>query len=122
MKIAILFIILLTTLFPSIVYSGEIFGCIKLGKRFIGKGVAVEIRPENGNNQVTTETKTDDCGTYSIYVETTGKHLLKIKYLNHTVLLEESTLEEISAYLTNESVQYDFIIEEKDGNFFAKRK
>jgi hypothetical protein len=30
MKIAIIFIILLTILFPSIVHSVEIFGCIKL--------------------------------------------------------------------------------------------
>lgn len=152
MKIAIMFITLLTTLFPSIVYSGEIFGCIKLGKKFIGKGVTIEIKPEDKTQLIeiietdvnllkiknpiqTVETqpkpigttKTDECGIYSIYLDREGKHIINMSYEENGekqfIYFMKEHNRDIAVYLSDESVQYDFIIEEnKDGKYFAKIK
>ncbi|HHT9106764.1 MAG TPA: hypothetical protein ACFYD7_12965 [Candidatus Wujingus californicus] len=149
MKIAITFIILLTTLFPSIIYSGEIFGCIKLGKKFIGKGVTIEIKPEDKTQLIeiietdvnllkiknpiqTVETqsigttKTDECGIYSIYLDREGKHIINMSYEENGekqfIYFMKEHNRDIAVYLSGESVQYDFIIENKDGKYFAKIK
>lgn len=133
MKIAVMFTILLTTLFPTIVYSGEIYGCIKLEKKlgnklkkeFIGKCVIIEIKPEDKTQPIGT-TKTDEYGVYSIYLEREGKHIINMSYEENgekqlIYFMKEHNCD-IAVYLSNESVQYDFIIENKDGKYFAKRK
>lgn len=149
MKIAIMFIILLTTLFPTIVHSGEIFGCIKLGKKLIGKGVTIEIKPEDKTQLIeiietdvnllkiknplqTVETqpirttKTDEYGTYSLYVPETGSCILNMKYKEQPVYIfisKDMKTQDVLVYSFEGSVQYDFfIIEEKKGEYSLRRK
>jgi hypothetical protein len=150
MKIAIMFILLLTPLFPSIVHSGEIFGCIKLGKNFIGKGVTIEIKPEDKTKLIeiietdvnllkiknplqTVEiqpkpigtTKTDEYGTYRLSVPETGSCILNMKYKErpvYTSVSKEEKKPDFLVYFYKGSVQYDFFIEEKDGEYLLRRK
>lgn len=147
MKIAITFIILLTTLFPSIVHSGEIFGCIKLEKKlgnklkkeFIGKVVTIRIKPEIGTGtayktdtgefDADTVYETDEYGVYSIYIERKGLHYINMKYIRdnatHTVYIptkdkDGKYMEDVAVYLSEESVQYDFIIYKENGLYFTR--
>ena len=149
MKIAIMFIILLTTLFPSIVHSGEIFGCIKLEninleKRFIGKDVTIRIKPEIGTDTAhktdegefgtcTDTVKTDEYGVYSIYIKGKGRYNINMEYISnnatHTVYIPTKDkngkyMEDIAVYLSDESVQYDFIIykEKENEPYFIRKK
>jgi hypothetical protein len=66
----------LTVLFPSLVFGGEIYGTIKIGKRPVGEGTKVEI--VCGGKTYTQ--RTDKYGSYSIYVEGKGQGTLKVHY------------------------------------------
>ena len=128
MKIAIMFIILLTTLFPSIVYSGEIYGCIKKGGKFIKEKkeerVKIKIIPKS-NKEKTYSTDTDEYGIYRLYVPETGSCILNMEYQKrpvYTSVSKEEKKPDFLVYSYKGSVQYDFFIEEKDGEYLLRRK
>jgi hypothetical protein len=133
MKIAVMYIILLTMLFPTIVHSGEIFGCIKLEKKlgnklkkeFIGKGVTIEIKSEDKTQLIGT-TETDEYGIYSIYLDREGQHIINMSYEKNgkkqPIYFMNEPEDDIAVRLSKESVQYDFIIEDKDGKYFVNIK
>ena len=109
-----LMIILLMVLFPSCAFSGEIYGCIKKGKKFIDKGVRVEITSED-KTYPPTETYTDDYGTYSLCVPDKGRLILKVNY-------EGQLTPGFVVYSYENSVQYNFSLEEKDGQYSLRRE
>lgn len=117
-------LILLGMLFPSFAYSGEIYGCIKKDGKFIGKGVKIKITPDSnkGNAYLT---NTDVYGTYSLYIPETGSCILNMKYKERPVYIfisEDMKMQDFLVYSYEGSVQYNFSIEEKDGQYFLRRK
>ena len=68
--------IFLMALFPSLLFGGEIYGTIKIGKRPIGEGIKVEIVC----GEKTYTKKTDKHGAYSIYVQNKGRGMLIVHY------------------------------------------
>lgn len=125
MKIAILFIILLTTLFPSIVYSGEIYGCIKKGGKFIKEErVKIKIIPDS-NKEKTYSIDTDEFGIYRLCVPETGSCILNMEYMKKPVyasISKEEKKPDFLVYSYKGSVQYDFFIEEIYGEYLLRRK
>jgi len=117
-------LILLGMLFPSFVFSGEIYGCIKKDGKFVKEGVEIKITPDSnkGNAYLT---KTDVHGTYSLYVPETGSCILNMKYKERPVYIfisEDMKMQDFLVYSYEGSVQYNFSIEEKDGQYFLRRK
>lgn len=103
-------LILLGMLFPSFVFSGEIYGIIRESGKSVGQGVRIEIT--SNNNSYSEET--DKYGSYRIYVPEKGQCLLKLYYK------EQSPV--IAIYSYENSVQYDLILEKKDGQYSLRRK
>ncbi|HHT9123422.1 MAG TPA: hypothetical protein ACFYEF_11190 [Candidatus Wunengus sp. YC63] len=125
----ILMIILLMVLFPSFACSGEIYGCIKKGKKLIRDEnikIRIEITPD-GDKEITYSTphkcgtynaSLDKFGTYRLYVNENGKCLLKL----YVVLGEENEEQKtqigdergMAVYSYENSVRYDLLIKEED--------
>lgn len=132
--------ILLIILFPSFAFSGEIYGCIKKGKKFIRDEnikIRIEITPDGDKEITYSSIPMDKCGTYSgsldkygtyrLYVNENGKCLLKL----YVVYGEENEKEKkqigdkqgMAVYSYENSVRYDLLIkEEGDGKYSLWRK
>ena len=109
----IITLLLLIVFFPSLAFAGEIYGCIKKGKKFIGKGVKVEITSED---KTYPPTETDEYGTYSLSVPKKGGFIIKVHYKGQTT-------SGFLVYSYEGSVQYNFsIIEENDGKYSLRRE
>jgi len=116
-------LILLIILFPSFAYSGEIYGCIKKENKFIREGVKIEITPESKTKPYSANT--DGYGTYRLYVPETGKCTLRMTYKEQPVYfinINGEKEQDFLVYSYEGSVQYNFSIEEKDGQYFLRRK
>jgi hypothetical protein len=92
----------LIVLFPSLIFGGEIYGMIKIGKRPVGEGIKVEI---DCSGKIYTR-YTDKHGSYSIYVQDKGQGTLKVHYPEESDHAPSIT---IFSYEKN-AVQYDLII------------
>lgn len=119
-------LILLGMLFPSFVFSGEIYGCIKKGKKLIrDENIEIEIIPDC--NKDIPPKRIDEYGTYRLYVNENGRCLLKL----YVVSGEENEKEKkqigdkqgMAVYSYENSVRYDLLIkEEEDGKYSLWRK
>lgn len=120
-------IILLIILFPSFAYSGEIYGCIKKGGKFIKEErVKIKIIPDS-NKEKTYSTDTDGYGIYRLNVPETGSCILNMTYKERPVyiVISEEKTQDFLVYSYEGSVQYDFFIEEikeSDGEYSFRRK
>jgi len=117
-------LILLGMLFPSFVFSGEIYGCIKKDGKFVKEGVEIKITPDSNKGNVY-PANTDVHGTYSLCVPETGSCILNMKYKERPVYIfisEDMKMQDFLVYSYEGSVQYNFSIEEKDGQYFLRRK
>ncbi|GJQ51110.1 hypothetical protein KsCSTR_31020 [Candidatus Kuenenia stuttgartiensis] len=107
--IVILFLLLNTT----IAFSGEIYGTIKKDGKPIAEGS--EIKLEMLTSGKTYSSKCAQYGSYSLYVPGKGRGLLIIRN-------EELMSEPILIYIYENAIQYDFVLEEKNGSFLARRR
>lgn len=112
MKTITMLLLFMGVFFPSFTFAGEIYGCIKKGKKFIEKGVRIEIASED---KTYPPTETDEYGTYSLCVPEKGRFILKVDYKGQLT-------PDFVVYSYENSVQYNFSIEEKDGQYFLRRK
>lgn len=103
-------IFLLTILFPSLTFSGEIYGSIRVQKRSIGQGVIVEIKFNNNIDS----TRTDKYGSYRIYVEGEGRCTLKVYYGKKPL--------SIIIFSYKRSMRYDLIIERREDDYILRRR
>lgn len=80
----------------------------------------IKITPDSnkGNSYLT---NTDVYGTYSLYVPETGSCILNMKYKEQPVCIFINE-KDFLVYSYEGSVQYNFSIEEKDGQYFLRRK
>lgn len=121
-------IILLIILFPSFAYSGEIYGCIKKGGKFIKEErVKIKIIPDS-NKEKTYSTDTDGYGIYRLNVPETESCILNMTYKEQPVYfinINGDKEQDFLVYSFGGSVQYDFFIEEikeSDGEYSFRRK
>ena len=92
----------LIVLLPSLIFGGEIYGTIKIGKRPVGEGIKVEIVCR----EKTYTRKTDKHGSYSIYVQGKGHGIMKVHYPE-----ESDHAPSIEIYSFEKSaIRYDLII------------
>ena len=108
-------VLLFIILFPSSVFAGEVYGCIKEGKKFIGKGVKVEVTSDSN----TYSTKTDKYGSFRLYVKEKGKCILKIYFTKQD---KEQTTQDFAVYSYENPVKYDLFLEKEDDKYYLKRK
>ncbi|MCF6147809.1 MAG: hypothetical protein E3K37_04030 [Candidatus Kuenenia sp.] len=108
-----LIVILFLLLNPTIAFSGEIYGTIKKDGRPIPEGS--EIKVEMLTSGKTYSSKCAQYGSYSLYVPGKGRGLLIIQN-------DELISEPILIYIYENAIQYDFVLEEKNGSFPVRRK
>ncbi|MFQ5603323.1 MAG: hypothetical protein ACE5IR_22045 [bacterium] len=107
--------LLLIMLIPSLVFAGEIYGSIKMGKRPV-RGVKVEIKSTRKTPYSAT---TDRHGSYIIYVKEKGKCTLKL-YIKEGKKVHTPT---IKVYSSKSSAHYNLILEKnKKGIYSLRRK
>ena len=68
--------IFLIVLFPSFSFSGEIYGCIKEGRKFIGEGAKVEIKYDDNADSI----NIDEYSPCNLYAPEKGRCILKMYY------------------------------------------
>jgi len=108
MTILLLFLVVL--IYPSISLSGEIYGSIKIGNRYVQQGVNIKIKCNN--SPITTQT--DQYGSYRVRISHIGSCTLKVTYGNQTP--------SIKIYAYKRPVRYDLLLEKSNGRYFIKRR
>ena len=101
-----LFIMLISTF----TFSGEIYGSLKEGESSVGRGIRIEIT----SPRETYATETEEDGSYRLFIREEGKCTLKVHY--------EGQAPKIKIYSYEDSVRYDLVLEEKDGEYVLRRK
>ena len=91
-------------------FAGKIYGSLAEGGKPVAQGVKVEVTC--GSNSYSAQT--DAYGSFRLFVSDKGKCTLKVYYQQQT----PST--EINSY--EGSVQYDLILEKKEGQYTLRRK
>ena len=104
-------VILLIVFLPAFAFSGEIYGCIKEGKKFIEKGSKVEITTDKN----TYSTETDKYGSFRLYVNDNGMCIFKVYYKGQPT-------QDFAVYTYENPVKYDLILGKRDDRYYLKRK
>jgi hypothetical protein len=95
----------------SVALAGEIYGKILDGTASVGEGATVEAKC---GAKAYPAAKTDKTGSYHLVLAEAGKCTLTVKYKQQAASLE------IASYA--DPVQYDLVLEKKDGKLAARRK
>ena len=95
----------------SLALAGEVYGKILDGTASVGDGATVEAKC---GAKAYPAAKTDKAGSYHLVLAETGKCTMTIKYKQQSASLE------IASY--DDAVQYDLVLETKDGKLSARRK
>ncbi len=95
----------------SLALAGEVYGKILEGTASVGEGATVEAKC---GAKAYPAVKTDKAGSYHLVLAETGKCTLTVK------LKQQSASLEIASY--DDAVQYDLILETKDGKLSVRRK
>ncbi len=109
MKRASMLLLVLLSI-TALAFAGKIYGSITEGGKPVGQGVKVEVTC-GGNNYAA---QTDAYGAFKLFVPDKGKCALKVHYQGQTPSFEINSYEG--------SVQYDLILEKKDGQYTLRRK
>ncbi len=91
-------------------FAGKIYGTLTEG----GKPVAKDVKVELACGDKKYNAQTDDYGLFRVFAAEKGKCTLKVFYQQQSPSLE------INSY--DGSVQYDLILEKKDGQYTLRRK
>lgn len=103
--------VLIILLIALPVFAGEIYGGIELSGKPIAPGVEVVV--QCGSTPYST--KTDEIGSYRLYVKGKGKCTLIVKYGNEP-------FPKIDIYSYESTVRYDLVIEGTDGRYSLRRR
>jgi len=95
----------------SLALAGEVYGKILDGAASVGEGATVEAKC---GAKAYPAVKTDKAGSYHLVLAETGKCTMTVKYKQQSASLE------IASY--DDAVQYDLVLESKDGKLAARRK
>lgn len=91
--------------------AGEVYGKIVEGSASVGEAATVEARC---GDKAYPAVKTDKSGSYHLVLGETGKCTMTVQYKQQSASLE------IASY--DEAVQYDLVLEAKDGKLFVRRR
>jgi len=91
--------------------AGEVYGKIVEGSASVGEAATVEAKC---GEKAYPAVKTDKSGSYHLVLNETGKCTMTVKYKQGSASLE------IASY--DEAVQYDLVLETKDGKLAARRR
>ena len=95
----------------SLALAGEVYGKILDGAASVGEGATVEAKC---GAKAYPAVKTDKAGSYHLVLAETGKCTMTVKYKQQSASLE------IASY--DDAVQYDLVVESKDGKLAVRRK
>jgi hypothetical protein len=95
----------------SLALAGEVYGKILDGGASVGDGATVEAKC---GAKAYPAVKTDKAGSYHLVLAETGKCTMTVKYKGQSASLE------IASY--DDAVQYDLVLEAKDGKLAVRRK
>lgn len=110
MRKTLLALVILLVL-PTVAAAGELFGKITEGTASVGENATVRARCGDKSYPAV---KTDKTGSYHLVVTETGKCTLILAYKQLTAALD------IASY--DDGVQYDLVVEVKDGKLSVRRK
>ena len=108
-KIGSLIVLLIVA--PSLALAGEIFGKVVEGSASVGEAASVEVKC---GDKTYPAQKTDKSGSYHLVVAESGKCTLTVSYKKQSASLGIASYED--------AVQYDVVLESKDGKLTARRK
>jgi hypothetical protein len=91
--------------------AGEVYGKVFLGTESVGDAASVAATCGETSYPAV---RTDASGSYHLMVKETGKCTLSVTYSEETATLAMSSYDE--------GVQYDVVLERKDGKLTARRK
>jgi len=91
--------------------AGEVYGKIVEGSTSVGEAATVEAKC---GEKAYPAVKTDKSGSYHLVVNETGKCAMTVNYK------EQSASLEIASY--DDAVQYDLVLETKDGKLAVRRR
>jgi hypothetical protein len=95
----------------SLALAGEVYGKILDGTASVGEGATIEAKC---GAKAYPAVKTDKAGSYHLVLAETGKCTMTVKYKQQSASIE------IASY--DDAVQYDLVLESKDGKLAARRK
>ena len=91
--------------------AGEVYGKIVEGSSAVGDAASVEVKC---GDKAYPAAKTDKSGSYHLVVKETGKCTLTVSYKGQSASLGIATYDD--------AVQYDLVLETKDGKLAVRRK
>ena len=91
--------------------AGEVFGKIVVGDVAVGEGTAVTVQC---GDKAYPPVKTDKTGNYHVVVKEAGKCTLGVQHDGQTA--------SIAIVSFDDAVQYDLVLEKKDGKLSVRRK
>jgi hypothetical protein len=108
-KLALLLVVFVAA--SSLALAGEIYGKILDGTAPVGEGATIEAKC---GSKAYPAVKTDKSGSYHLVLAETGKCTMTVKFKQQAASLEIASYED--------PVQYDLVLETKDGKLAARRK
>ncbi len=95
----------------SLALAGEVYGKILDGAASVGDAATVEAKC---GAKAYPAAKTDKAGSYHLVLAETGKCTMTVKYKGQAASLEIASFDD--------AVQYDLVLEAKDGKLAVRRK
>ncbi len=111
---ALLFPVLLfmMSLLPRFAEAAQIYGSLKEGEKSVGRGVEIAITCPNNTPY---RTRTEEDGSYRVFVQQKGKCRFTVTYRDRTAATE--------IYSFDDPTRYDFeLVRQPDGNYILKRR
>ena len=96
---------------PAPAWAGEVYGRITMGTTSVGDGASVAAQC---GDRAYAAKPTDKSGTYHIILGESGKCTLTVSYNGQSAGLQMVSYED--------AVQYDIVLEMRDGKLAARRK
>lgn len=103
--------VLLILMLVRPVVGGEVYGSIELSGKAIPPGVEIVVQCAGPARS----TKTDEIGSYRIYLKEKGKCTLTVKYGNEP-------FPSIAIYSYDGTVRFDLVLEASEGRYKLRRK
>jgi hypothetical protein len=103
------FALCLIVLFPTLAYTGQIFGSLREGRRSVGQGVPVEVICGRDRYPA----RTDAYGSYNIYTPKTGKCTFVVNYNGQSQHV---------VYSYSDPVRYDFELIQSGRGYQLRRR
>lgn len=103
--------VLLILMFVAPVFAGEIYGSIELSGKALPPGVEIVVQCAGPARS----TKTDEIGSYRLYLKEKGKCTLTVKY-------GIEPFPSIAIYSYEGTVRFNLVLEASDGRYKLRRK